>query len=205
MRAIGGVLFDLDGVLVDSRRAWFDVLNALLAEDGLPPVDPSTFDASFGQSSEADAERFFAGRISTAELDARYDAAFPDHVGAVTLADLDAPRVLADLHHRGIRTAVVTNAPGQTSRAMLAATGLTGLLETIVTPSDVARPKPAPDMLRVALERLGLTPGEAVLVGDSTSDAGAGRAAGVEVIGFRHDIGDHRIDALGDLERWLSE
>lgn len=204
MHGHGGVIFDLDGVLVDSRRAWHEVLNELLLEDGLEPVGAETFDASFGQSSAEDARRFFGGRVSTETLDVRYEAAFPRHLGSVTLVDPAAPRVLAALRRRGTRTAIATNAPGATSHGMLDVTGLTGAVETVVTPDDVERPKPAPDMLHLALSRLSLSPAAALFVGDSESDIGAGRAAGVFVVGFRVDGADHRVESFRELERLVA-
>lgn len=194
-----GILFDLDGVLVDSRAAWYATLDEILRAEGLPAVPVAVFDAAFGQSSEEDARRFFAGHLTRDALDARYAEVFPRHVGSVRLLESGTPRLLERLSGRRLHTAITTNAPAGTAHAMLAAAGLEGSVETIVTPDDVERPKPAPDMLIEACRRLSVHVSDVILVGDSSSDIGAGRAAGVTVVGYRTDGGAHRVERLEEI------
>src|SRR5438105_4407538 len=60
--SVSAVLFDLDGVLVDTYEAWFSLMNAAVRDMGFPPVARERFRASWGQSTEADARDFFPGR-----------------------------------------------------------------------------------------------------------------------------------------------
>ncbi len=58
------VLFDLDGVLVDSYRVWFHLLNGAAKELGYPPISPEVFQSCWGQGIEADVEKFFTATPS---------------------------------------------------------------------------------------------------------------------------------------------
>ena len=79
MRDAGAVLFDLDGVLIDSYEVWFHLLAALAAELGFADVAREGFRAGWGQGIEADVQRFYP-RHSVQELEALYAARFSDHL-----------------------------------------------------------------------------------------------------------------------------
>ena len=91
--------------------------------------------------------------------------------------------------------------PASTMEALLL--GAAGLLDgfaDVIGADQVAHSKPAPDLLLLALERLKLPPGEALMVGDSRYDRGAAEAARVPFVGLGLD-GDFRIEQLGALVR----
>ena len=186
-------------MLVNSAQAWYRVLLDLLENEGLPPVPEAEFLASFGQSSAEDARRFFRARVTVESLDASYDAAFPTYAKHVRPTEEGIPGLIAELRERRVRTAITTNAPGATSGAMLASTGLVNAVERVFTPDDVEHPKPAPDMVLAAMRHLGATPAETLLVGDSANDFGAARAAGITSIGYLTDGGDRRVETLREL------
>lgn len=196
------LLFDLDGVLVDSRPAWYAALAEIQREVGLPITGRETFDRTFGQSTEADARDFFDGRLSAAALTARYEAVFPRYLGDVRRMEADSPECLDAWGRDGHRLAVVTNAPGNTALAMLTQSGLVGVFGVVVTPES-APPKPAPDMLALACRILDVVPAAALLVGDTETDVAAGVAAGVRVIGYRRPGTAGRIERLAELARFL--
>ena len=189
------MVFDLDGVLVDSGEAWHRVVSRGLARWGRPPVTREAFLTTFGQGVEADRRQYFPDR-SAAEIAAFYAGAFADETAAVALAD-GAWEVLDALGDRGIARAVVTNTPVDLARGVLAAKGLTPRLESWAAAGEAAE-KPAPDLVRLALARLGVAASDALYVGDSESDRLAARAAGVRMVGLRTD-GDVRIESLRDL------
>lgn len=180
------VLFDLDGVLVDSYPVWFRVLNATLAEHGKPTLTEEEFRPSWGQSVQADRERWFP-ELSREDLEAAFERHFMTHVAAVRVMD-GAREAVDALRARGVRLGLVTNSQHGIAMALLAAAGLDGRFDVVVTGSDVPNPKPAPDMLLLAAERLGATPGAAVLVGDSEYDRGAAEAAGCAFVHFGRDV-----------------
>lgn len=191
---LAAVLFDLDGVLIDSREAWFRLLNDATAHFGHPGIERAGFDARFGQGVQADAADFFGG-MDPATLSAWFDAHFLDHAARVSV-EPDAAAVLRALAQRRVATAIVTNSTSALAREIARGAGLE--VDALVGGSDVARPKPAPDALLLACERLGAPPGQAWMVGDSRYDRDAAHAAGVPFVGYRCD-GQRRIERLGEL------
>ena len=187
------VLFDLDGVLIDSRDAWYHLLCAAAREFGHPRLRRGEFDESFGQGVEADGAQFFPG-TSTQALLAYFDAHFLDHAHHV-IVNPDAGPLLNALGERGLRHAVVTNTATALARETIRRAALAP--DEIVGSSD-APEKPDPGMLLLACERLAVKPERALMVGDSRFDRDAAAAAGIRFIGYGID-GDLRIEALLDL------
>jgi phosphoglycolate phosphatase len=192
-------LLDLDGTLLDSYEVWFQVVNAVAREQSRPPITRETFASCWGQGIAADVERLFPG-MTPAELEARYDAHFVRHLDHLVV-DPQAAAVLAALRERDLRLAIVTNTPAPLAREMLARCGLE--IEVVVGGRDVPRPKPAGDMITHACALLGVTPAEAVMVGDTAHDGQAAAAAGVTFVGLRHD-GDARVESLAELPPLLA-
>ncbi len=193
---VKAVLFDLDGVLVDSKHAW----SKAVAEAGERfrgrAIDYEEFDPTFGQGTAADIP-LFGLSCTAAELDRFYEEAFVRHLDAVRV-EPSGPRVLTELRARGLKLAVVTNSVAKVARAALTHAGLLAHLDALATADQVAESKPAPDLPLLALRMLGVGAGEAVLVGDSRFDQEAAEAAGVWFTGLRID-GDARVERLEEL------
>ena len=94
------------------------------------------------------------------------------------LALREAERLCRALRAHGLRLAVVSNWDVGLHEH-LAALGVGGLVDAVVTSAEAGAPKPAPAVWRIALARLGAEPEETVHVGDSDADAEGARAAGV--------------------------
>jgi HAD superfamily hydrolase (TIGR01549 family) len=90
--------------------------------------------------------------------------------------------VLESLRHARIATAVATNSDARSARVVLGAHGLDLLLDTIVTVDQVSGPKPSPESILLACERIGADPPDVVFVGDSPADMVAARAAGTVAV-----------------------
>ncbi len=191
---VGAVLFDLDGVLVDSYQVWFHLMNATAKDLGYPSISKDRFHEAWGQGVEADRERFYPGH-TVEELSAHYDAHFGDHLEHLTVAS-GVGDVFAALVERGLASAVITNTPNPLARDVVARAGATP--DLVVGGTDVPEAKPAPDMVHHACEKLGFREAEAVVVGDSRFDRDAARAAGTAFVGLGID-GDFRIEALPEL------
>ena len=194
MRGAEAILFDLDGVLVDSYEVWLHLLQALAREHGYPPVSREVFHAGWGQGIQADVERFFP-RHSVAELEALYAAGFAAQLGHLRVMD-GVGEVFGALRERGLPSAVITNTPASMARAIVARAGATP--DVLVGGTDVARAKPAPDMVLLACDRLGVAPGASWVVGDTAYDLEAARAAGARFAGLGID-GDVTLSSLGDV------
>ena len=197
------VIFDCDGVLFESVGANIAFYNAVLERLGRPPLD------------EAWARR--AHYLSSAQLyDAMFGAGTPEAADALRVnREVDyAPfyrlmRPMPDLESvlQGLsahyRIAMATNR-GATAAGVVREFGLDRWFTLTVGATDVARPKPHPDMLLRCLEHFHLPPTAAVYVGDSESDHQAALAAGVPFIGFGPAApATHRVHTLRELPAML--
>jgi phosphoglycolate phosphatase len=190
------ILFDLDGVLVDTREIWTAVLDDCRKARGLPALDRAAVDAAWGQSLSADCARLFPG-ADPRELALEYGRVFERFLPRLTPVPGVVP-LLAGLERGAIPRAVVTNTPHELARRMLAAAGLTRWLPVVAGSDEVEMGKPDPALLHLALSRLGLDTRDVVFVGDTWNDREAGRAAGIPVVGVRLDA-EARIEALPEL------
>jgi len=188
------VLFDLDGVLIDSYEVWFHLVRATAAYFGAPEVTRASFAPGWGQGIASDLERWYPDR-SVAEVEAYYTAHFLDHAAHLRVSP-DAAPVLAALRAARLPLALVTNTPGPLARAILERAGLG--VDAVVGGTDVPNAKPAPDIVLAAARRLGVAPVESVLVGDTSFDREAARAAGARFVGLGID-GDPELGSAGTL------
>lgn len=198
---LSALLFDLDGVIIESFHAWVAVLDECRERRGMAPLGPEPVRASWGQGILADCRTFFPG-ADPVELAAEYDAGFARHVDKVraipgALGAIEAAR------GAGLRLALVTNSPVALAERVLEAIGAREAFETLAGGDEVRQGKPAPDLVRLALERLGVSADAAVMVGDTDLDVRAARAAGVAVIGYGVD-GDARLESLAELASKIS-
>jgi len=106
------------------------------------------------------------------------------------------PGVFGHLGRRGLASAVITNTPNPLATELVARAG--GTPELVVGGTDVPRAKPEPDMVLHAAERLGVDVSRALVVGDSTFDRDAARAAGSPFAGLGI-AGDITLSRLGEL------
>ena len=188
------MLWDLDGVLIDSYEVWFHLLNDTARAFGVAGVSRAVMREGWGQGVEADVRRFFPHK-TVVEIEAFYHAHFMDHAAHLRV-DPEARAVIDTLRERGRRQALITNTPSPLARRILSAAELE--LDDVVGGTDVPSAKPAPDMVFEACRRLGVAPADALVVGDSRYDREAARGAGVFFVGLGID-GDARIERLGEL------
>ena len=198
MQESRAVLFDLDGVLVDSKEAWYQLVNATARKFCKPDIPRKSFDAGWGQGIDADLRDFFPG-CSHAEIEAFY----VDHLldfDAKIAVEQDARESMLKLRDGGILRAVITITPTFLARDILAAVGLIGLVDITVGASDRVPPKPAPDVITVACTALEIAPAEALVVGDLRFDEQAARAAKAPFVGFRMESA-RSVKSLSDVVR----
>lgn len=174
--ALRAVAFDLDGTLIDSRRAIVEAFRATLRDRlGIEPSDEEIV-ATWSLPILDRMRRYSAqDAADLAEEYVRRYAAMHDRLvrpfpGVVEV--LDALRRL------GYRVAIVTSKRRETTALALSAFGFDRLVDAVVADEDVAHHKPAPDAVLLVARRLGVAPDEMLLVGDSTLDIRAAKAAG---------------------------
>ena len=184
--ALKAVLFDCDGVLVDSERLTNQLLRDDLSEYGLDMTLEEVMSAFVGGT-------MFAVSQEAIQLGARlpddWVPAFYEKLYVVLGDQVEAVPGVSDLLDRligvGIRCAVASNGPASKMQITLRKTGLLQRLTPhIYSAQDLENPKPAPDVYLHAAAQLGVAPEACIVVEDSASGARAGVAAGMRCIGY---------------------
>ncbi|UCI28718.1 phosphoglycolate phosphatase [Mesorhizobium sp. B2-8-5] len=197
------ILFDLDGTLIDSAPDIAAAVNELLAGRDLPPLSVDRVRAMIGGGVMKLVERAFAAsgsRLAGSVLEeANRDMApiYRRHLTGLTKLMPGVREVLTHFHLNGTAMGVATNKPQLATREILLHFHLTEYLGAIVGGDAVTNLKPAPDALLLALDQLGVEPYEALMVGDSISDVGAARAAGMPVVLLRGGYTHVPVEELG--------
>lgn len=181
-------LLDLDGTLLDTLPDLAAAANAMLAEQGLAPLPAAQVRDFVGRGIPHLVERCLqaaglplaCGRLEGAlrsfgvhytRLNGRASRPFPGVVEA-----------LERMRAAGLRLACVTNKAAAYTTPLLQLAGIAPHFEATVTADQVGARKPDPAPFLFACRALGVTPGEAVVIGDSANDALAARAAGCPVL-----------------------
>lgn len=177
------VIFDMDGLMLDSERALLGCLAQAGAEAG--HALPEAFLLSLIGSSDALTRQRIAEQVGADAVDAllqdsyaRYErlvaAGVPHRPGIIDLLDT--------LVAHGVPRAVATSTRRPLALRKLESAGLLRYFEHVATSSDVARPKPAPDIYLLAAARLGVEPRHCLALEDSPTGVRAALAAGMTVI-----------------------
>lgn len=203
------VIFDMDGVLVDSEPFGFEALRRVMARYGLPYGEDEN--AEFLGRTTLDCCHILRARHGLTEsaetLADWYVEGMLEQIARGPIPMAGVPDVLRQIRAAGYRMALASSAEVRVIDANLAALGLRPLFEAVVSGTQVARGKPAPDVFLAAAERLGARPAACLVVEDSRNGLLAAKAAGMRcaVVPCSHtlhqDFGecDHRLAALPDL------
>lgn len=188
MNGIRGVVFDCDGVLFESREANLAYYNAVFERCGFPLVGADQPDKVHVCHTAATPQVFETLLGTDDAQKALAEARNIDYRQFIPLI-VPEPGVLEVLRCLQARfaLAVATNR-GAGVRELLAYFGLESFFAEVVTSADVARPKPHPDMLLLAAERLALEQSELLFVGDSDLDCQASRQAGIAFVAYKNSF-----------------
>jgi len=211
MNGLRGVVYDCDGVLFESRRANLAYYNLVLGHFGQPRVaadDQERCQLCHTAASPKVLEALFDSELLPAALEF---AATVDYRQFLRFMDPE-PGMAETLQFLAQRypLAVATNR-GTSMPEILRHFDLSRYFTAVVTCRDVPRPKPHPDMLLLAAERLGCRVGELLFVGDSELDLQAARTAGMPFVAYRSRLPgarsiDHHaalVDLVGEFSRAL--
>lgn len=174
----GAVLFDLDGVIIDSRSGTREALRAITFRVLGRDVDPMILESqlgmppirALGELGIADPEHAYETMFDAALLDAAH------HIRPV-------PAVVAGisaLAQSGVKIGIVTAQSRRRLHFLLPP--VVGMITSVVIAWEDACPKPAPDGITLACSLLGVTPESALFIGDTPTDLAAGLAAGVRTL-----------------------
>ena len=213
-------IVDLDGTMVDTMGDFVVALNRMLAEL-LPPdfacgtLDAATVSRMVGKGSEHliksvlnHVQVHTVPAHSAIDLIANYEfayARYQAHYAAINGQYSSVyPGVtegLRGLQQAGLTLVCLTNKPLAFARSLLKIKGLDGFFSEVFGGDSFERKKPDPLPLLKACEFLGTTPARTLMIGDSSNDANAARAAGCKVVlvtyGYNHGEPVHGVDADG--------
>lgn len=197
------IAFDLDGTLVDTAPDLVRALNETLDLEGLPHAKLATVRHLVGQGARRLIERATAlvgANFSTERLD-QLTAAFIEFYRAdISGRSLPFPGVtdaLDQLAAQGAKLSVCTNKRTDLSMQLLDALNLSRYFSAIVGADAVTNRKPHPEHYSAAIERAGGVVRRSAMVGDTTADVAAARAAGAPVVVVRFGYCDGSADSLG--------
>lgn len=200
------VIFDLDGVLVDSgahhRAAW----TAMLGEIGIS-APPEFWRLTIGRPADEAVPHLVGRPLPPAEV-WRLSRRKHEHYVKLSRAGLPAvagaPAFVSALARLGVPRAVATSARRADATRLLGDLDLLAHFAVIVSAEDVRRGKPAPEVFVTAAARLGVRPEACLVFEDSVVGVQAGRAAGMRVIGLTTSHTADELTAAG-AERCIAD
>jgi beta-phosphoglucomutase len=178
------VLWDLDGVLVDSTQHHYEAFQQLLGERSRDLAE-AEFAPLFGLPNATILERLL-GKLSPEEvqdLAARKEHLFRQRIAGRVRALPGAEGLVRRLSASGSPQAIVSSAPQANVELILGSLGLEQAITTIVGEEDVRRGKPDPEGFLTAAARLGVEPAKCVVFEDAPAGLTAAKAAGMRCIG----------------------
>ena len=219
-------IIDLDGTLVDTLGDFACALNLMLSDMSLPPVDRAVVALRVGKGSEhliqsvlvhvlkgatAPKERAQVAINLEASAARLYPAAWASYQRHYLAINGQHARVypgvvqgLRQLQSQGLELACLTNKPRAFALPLLKATGLDGFFSLVFGGDSFERKKPDPLPLLKTCEALGSLPARTLMIGDSSNDAQAARAAGCPVLlvsyGYNHGEPVRGVDADGFID-----
>ncbi|MFQ5430162.1 MAG: HAD family hydrolase [Phycisphaerae bacterium] len=194
-----GVIFDMDGVLVDSYAAHFESWRRLAEEIGRTMTE-ARFAATFGRTSRDIIRELFGidDPAAARRCDDRKEALYREIIAADFPAMPGATALVRSLHAAGIRLAVGSSGPPENVALACDRLGIEPCLDAIVTGADVTRGKPDPQVFQLAAERLTLPPGSCIVIEDAPAGVEAARRAGMRCVAL---AGTTPADALAAADR----
>jgi len=181
------VVFDMDGVLVDSEPAFFDAVNLTLEPTG-KQIAWSAYKRLLGTSVEVTWSEVLSMLRLPVDIDkylGRFDKVLLDCLRVPRAPLLGAVDVLDDLARRSVPFAVATSSIRPWYDAVMESTGLTGRFAVAVTADQIERQKPAPDIYLRAAGLLGLPPSACIAVEDTIPGIASAKAAGMYAVQVR--------------------
>ena len=180
-----GVIFDWDGVVIDSsaqhERSW-----ELLAEEIQKPLPADHFKEGFGKKNQEiipSLLRWSEDPEEIRKLGERKEELYRELVREQGVAVLPGAReLLVALKSASIPRSVGSSTPRSNLDAIFAATGLDQLFDAVVCGDDVTNGKPAPDVFLLAAKRLGLDPADCLVIEDAHVGIEAAHRAGMKVL-----------------------
>jgi phosphoglycolate phosphatase len=196
---IQGVLFDLDGTLLDSAPDLYAALVTQCAEEGVPPPPYEPVREVVSRGSRAILRCAFVKRGEPAleVLMPRYLELYQRVMAQQTNAFEGIDDLLMRIEAQGLRWGIVTNKPAFLTDELISRIGWASRASAVISGDTLAVKKPDPAPVLLACERAGLAPAQCLFVGDDRRDIQAGNAAGLYTVA----VGWGYLDG-GDPHAW---
>ena len=199
MQALFGVIFDMDGVLVDSAAAHLHAWQKLGTEIGTP-FSEEFFRRTFGQRNASIIPQWL-GQVPPprlAELDARKESLYRQFVreGSVRVFHR-IPELLIDLRELGARLAVASSGPRENVELLIEVIGAGSAIDATVASEDVREGKPHPEAFLTAAQRLRVAPARCAVVEDSVHGIEAAKRAGMLAVAVLTSTAREQLTAAG--------
>lgn len=186
------ILFDMDGVLVDSLDSWWKCLNQALKAFNHKEISKDEFIKIYWGHDLRD-------NLDKMQLEPEIgnfcNTIYGEHVDAVNIYT-DTKGTLQKL--KMYKKAIITNTPRDCAKQILKKFDIETCFSHLITSDDVRKAKPDPEIIFKACEHLDVSPKTVLLIGDTESDVMAGKAAGCTVVGIGIDA-DYTIRKLSEL------
>lgn len=197
--SIAAVIFDCDGVLVDSRAANAAFYNQILAHFNKEPLTEEQLTYVHSQTVYESLAYLFQGDSRLIEAERFWRTMDYGPITKMLTLQPGLIECLKDLHGR-FKTAIATNRT-TTMGGLLRRFGLERYFDLVVTSLDVRNPKPHPEAIQKILAFFGLNSREACYIGDSAVDEETARRAGVLFIAYRNEAlrADHHLSDFAEL------
>lgn len=177
---IKGVIFDLDGTLIDSYQAIYLAFHHVYTQLNLTTLSFAEVKKVVGRGLSHTFRDLLGDELVPRALSLfreKYAEVFREQTKLLP----DVPEILAELYKRKIRLAVASNKLGKFSRAIFEHFQLQKYFTLIVGDGDVAQNKPDPEMIYFVLDKMGLKKEEVIFVGDSIIDIQTAKNAGIKI------------------------
>ena len=196
------VIFDMDGVLVDSQPYHFKADIDTMAEYGV--IKDQKFYESFAGTLTADRMRtlkeMFGLDVPVEEMTIKRENMILDIMGKEDIKPVSGiPEFLRSIKEKGLTTAVASSSDYKLINLILDRLKIAKYFDSVTSGSDVKRGKPSPDVFLLAAERIGIEPAECLVVEDSENGVKAAKAAGMKVLGYINPTSGKQDLSLADF------
>ena len=183
LRGVRGIIFDLDGTMVDSMWMWREIDMEFMQAHNLPyteGLEREIEGMSFRETAEYFVKTYSLAQTSEELMDIWVDMAMDKYMYEVPVKP-GLPAFLREMKRQGMRMGIATSNARELLDAAANAHGFYDYIDEVLTANEVARGKPAPDVFLAVAGKLGVLPQECLVFEDIPQGIRAGLAAGMKV------------------------
>jgi phosphoglycolate phosphatase len=214
-KSFSTIIFDFDGVLVDTSRDISNAANFVLKSVGLEEQDPVLIGSYIGGGAEPLLRKCLGDKQEEliSQALAIFSQRYSEYFCVETSMYPDVVNVLEYLRHRRKIMAIATNKVERLTHGILENFNIQSYFQLVIGPESVVHRKPHPECVLKILEHLGCDARESLMIGDTSADILAGKNAGTSTCGVSYGFGsmtelqsanpDIIIDRLEQLTQWV--